>query len=170
MHQFSEFQSGQRSLLGRLQHDRVAASQRRTHLPRRQQQRKIPRNNQTDHAHRLAQRVGKSGLERVDGFAVNLRGQSRVVAQDVDHHRHIDVARFENRLAVVEGFQFGEFVDILLDQIGKFPDQASALAGGELAPGAVAIFERPARGVDGAVDIRRRKLPRSASELRRSRD
>ena len=129
-----ETQSGERSLLGGLQHDGVAAGERRAQFPRREQQREIPRDDQPDDADRLAQRVGEGRLEGVDGLAVNLGRPARVVAQDVDHHRHIDVARFEDRLAVVERLEFGEFVDVLLDQIGKLPDQASALAGRHLAP------------------------------------
>ena len=87
------------------------------------------RNDQADDADRLAKRVGEGGLKRVDRFAVDLGRRARVVAQNVDHHRHIDVARFEDGLAVVERFQLGKFVDVLFDQVGELPDEASALAG-----------------------------------------
>ncbi len=156
--QFSKTQRGERSLLGGLQHDRIAARQRRTQFPRRQQQREIPRNDQADHADRLAQGVGESVLERVDGLAMNLGRPARVVAQNVDHHRHVDVARFENRFAVVERFQLGKFVDVLLDQIGQTPDQTPALAGRHFAPWSAAIFKRLAGSVNGAVDIGCEKL------------
>ena len=65
---------------------------------------------------------------------MDLGREARVIAEDVDDHRHIDIARFEDRLAVVERFEFGQFVNVLFDEVGKFPDQTSALAGGELAP------------------------------------
>ena len=70
----------------------------------------------------------------------------------------IDVARFEDRLAVVECFEFGKFIDMLLDQIGELPEQAAALTGRKLAPCAVAIFKREACCKYRAIDVRRRRL------------
>ena len=61
---------------------------------------------------------------------MNLGREASVVAQDVDDHRHIDVAGLEDRLAVVEGFKFGELVEILLDQVSELPNEAATLAGG----------------------------------------
>ena len=57
--QFAHAQSGERRLLGRLQHHRVAGSQRRSQLPGLHQQREIPGNDLPDHAHRLEPRVAE---------------------------------------------------------------------------------------------------------------
>jgi len=84
---------------------------------------------------------------------VNLGRKSGVITQDVDDHRHIDVARFENRLAVVEGFEFGKFVNILFDEVGEPPDEATTLAGRKLAPRTAAVFEGAPRGGDGTLDV-----------------
>ena len=59
LHQLAEPQRRQRRLLGRLEHDRAAGRQRRAELPRRHQQREVPRDDLADHADRLAQRVGE---------------------------------------------------------------------------------------------------------------
>ena len=133
----------------------VAACQRRAQLPRGQQQREIPGNDQADDADWFAQGVGEGGLDRVDRLAMNLRGPARIVAENVDHHGHVDVAGLENRLAVVEGFEFGELVDVLFEQVGETPDQSSALAGGHLAPGAAAVFESAASCLHRAVYVGR---------------
>ena len=89
---------------------------------------------------------------------MDLCRESGIVAQDINHHGHIHVTRFENRLAIVERFQLGKFLDILFDQIGESPDQSSALAGRELAPGPAAVFKRSSRRLDCAVHIRGRSL------------
>ena len=54
LNQFAQQKRGERSLLGGLQHDRAARGQRRAQLPRRHQQREIPRNDLPDHADGLA--------------------------------------------------------------------------------------------------------------------
>ena len=156
--QLSESQRGQRSLAGWLPHDRIAASQRRTELPRSQQQRKIPWNDQPNHAYRFAQRVRKSSFECVDRLAVDLGRQTSVISQNVNHHRHVDVARLENRLAVVEGLKLGQLVDIFLDQVGKFPDQTSTFAGRHLSPRTIAIFKSTPGSIDCAINVRARTL------------
>ncbi len=56
-HQLGDAQRAQRRQLGRLQNDRVAGRQRRTHLPAGEQQRKIPRHDRAHHAQRLARDV-----------------------------------------------------------------------------------------------------------------
>src|SRR5271166_5428984 len=53
-HHFSQQGGAGGGFLGRLRHDGVAAGQRRRDLPRQQQERKVPRCNDTDYADRLA--------------------------------------------------------------------------------------------------------------------
>ena len=75
--QFAQAQGRQRSLLGGLQDDRVAAGQRGSELPCGHQEREIPRNNLAADADRLAQRVVEErGIGWV-GLAVNLGAPSR---------------------------------------------------------------------------------------------
>ena len=55
------------------------------------------------------------------------------------------------RLAVVETFEIAEFLGVLFEQIGEFPDQASAFGRGHPAPRA--IVESLARGLHCLIDI-----------------
>ena len=57
LEQLAEAQRRERRLLGRLQHDGVAAGERDAELPRRHQQREVPRDDLADDADRLAQRA-----------------------------------------------------------------------------------------------------------------
>ena len=153
--QFPKTQRGQRSLLRGLQDNRVAASQRRSQLPRREQQREIPGNDKPDNTDRLAESIGKRRLERIHRFAVNLCRQPGVIAQNVDHHGHIDMARFKDRLAVVERLKLGNLFNILLDQVSELPNQPSAIAGGHACARPSSIFERFSRRSDRPIDVRR---------------
>ena len=108
-----------------------------------------------DDSDRLAQGIGEGRFERVHRLAVNLGRQSGVIAQNVDDHGHIDVARFEDRLAVVESLELGKFVDVLLDKIGQLPDQPSAFGSGHLSPRAGLDRQTPAGGSDRPIDVRR---------------
>jgi len=49
--------------------------------------------------------------------------------------------------------EFGEFVDVLFEQIGQTPDQPSALAGGHFPPRAVAVFESTTGRLNRAVYV-----------------
>src|SRR5581483_3033748 len=156
--QLSQAKRSERSLLRRIHDHSASARQRRPQLPRRKQQRKIPGNDQPDHSNRLPQCVSERRLEGVDRLAVDFRRPTRVIPQDIDDHRHIHISRLEYRLAVVEGLQLGQFVDILLDQIGQLPDQAPALTGRHLAPGARPVLKRFARRLHRAIHVRRRRF------------
>src|SRR5256714_6591754 len=72
---------------------------------------------------------------------MDFRGEPGIIAQHIDDHGHIDVARFKNGLAVIQSLHFGEFINVLFDKIGELPDQSSAFAGGKLTPCAARIFE-----------------------------
>ncbi len=120
------------------------------------EKRKVPRDDQSDYADRFTKCVGEGALKRIHRLAVNFRRQAGVVTEDVHHHRHVDVLGLEDRFAVVERLEFGEFVDVLLNQISQPPQQASALAGGHLAPWTGAVFKSVAGGFNCSVDIIRR--------------
>ena len=83
---------------------------------------------------------------------MDLVGPAGVVAEAVDHQRQVGVAALADRLAVVEGLELGQLVDVLLDQVGQLVHQPAAVAGVHLAPGAP-VVERLAGGLDGQVDV-----------------
>src|ERR1019366_695957 len=76
--QLSQAKRSQRGLLRRLEDYRVATRERRAELPRRHQQRKIPRNNLTAYSHRLAQRVVEHRRVRGIGLAVYFGAPPRI--------------------------------------------------------------------------------------------
>ena len=83
-----------------------------------------------NHADRFVQRVGKvfcAGHGDWNRAALDFRRPAGHVAEYVSGGRDIDDAREKERLAVVECFQFSEFVAVPLDQIGELPKQAGAL-------------------------------------------
>ena len=169
LNQFAQAQAGQRRLLRRLDHYAASRSQRRAQLPGRHQQGEIPRNDLADHAHRLAQGVSQelgAGGNR-NGVAFNLGRPARHVAEQVHGQRHVRHPRDFQRLAVVEHFQFGKFLQVLLQQIAQLPDQASALGGRHLRPGTG--FERGASRLDGAVDVFAISLGYASQDLARGR-
>ena len=90
--QLGDAQGGQRRLLGRLHHDRVAAGQGRAPLPGQHQQREVPGDDLADDADRLPQRVREEAAADRDGPALDLVGPAGVVAQRVDDALHVALA------------------------------------------------------------------------------
>ena len=124
----------QRRLAGRLEDDGVAARQRRRDLPRRQQQRKIPRHDGGDDANRLAQRVGEVVALDGDGLAHHLVGPAGEVLEALRRRRNLDVPRLADRLAVVKRLEPRDLVGSLHQPIGQPADQPAPLSGRHLAP------------------------------------
>ena len=89
-----EEQRRQRRRLGRLEHDRVPARERRRDLPREHQQREVPRDDLAGDAERARRAVRERVLELV--------GPARVVEEVRGREREVDVARLLDRLAAVE--------------------------------------------------------------------
>ena len=71
--------------------------------------------------------------------------------KQVGGQRNVGHARDGARLAVVERFEFGEFIRVFEDEIADAPDEFAAFARRQAAPRTG--FERAARGRDGAVDV-----------------
>jgi hypothetical protein len=88
----------QRRVLRRLDDHRVARGQRRRHLPRKHQQRKVPRNNLPHHTHRLI--AGKL-------LIAQLR-PARMIVKVPRHQRNINVPRLADRLAIVQRLQHSQ--------------------------------------------------------------
>ena len=131
--QLAQAERRQRRLLGRLEHDRVARGQGGTQFPGRHQQREVPRDDLSHHAQRFPQRVrvvhraGRVGHRQRDRVALDLVGPAGHVLEQLGGQRHIDRAGDADRLAVVEGFQLGELLQVLEDQVAEPPDQPPAL-------------------------------------------
>jgi hypothetical protein len=155
--QAGEADRGQRRLLGRLQHHRVAGGQRRPELPRGHQQREVPRDDLADHADRLPQRVGVEvgaghvGHRDVDRVALDLGRPARHVVEQVRRQRDVGAEGDGVGLAVVQALELRELLGVLEDQVADAPDDPAALGRRDAAPGAV--IERGPGGPDGPVDV-----------------
>ena len=122
VHHLAEQSGGERRLLGRLDHHRVAAGQRRADLPGHQKQRQVPRRDDRDHALRPAQPVidrapavrrrHDEGLGRHPFHGVGEHLEIRGAARDVE------VAGEAGRLAGVEALGGEELVEAGVDSVG----------------------------------------------------
>ena len=139
-HDLGEEQRAQAGVGGGLEHDRVAHRNGRRDLPGQHQQREVPGDDLPDHADRLV--VAQFGLHqlRPTGVIVEVTGQQR----------HVDVARFADRLAVVHRLEHGQQAVVLLDVAGDGVQIAGADDAGRLAP----AFEGGAGGSHGGIDFR----------------
>ena len=106
-----EQQRRERRRLGRLQHDGVAGGERGRDLPRGHQQREVPRDDLAGDAERRAAAAGERVLELV--------GPARVVEEVRGGERHVDVARFLDRLAAVDRLEHRELARALLQHAAR---------------------------------------------------
>src|SRR3954464_11522610 len=132
---------GRRRRLGRVQDGGVAGGKRGRELPRRHQQREVPRHDLADHAARGERAPGERVLQLVRPARVGeevRRGQ-----------RYIDVARLADRLAAVQGLHDRQLARALLDQPRDAEDVLPALERRQRRP----LRRRGARGGDRALDV-----------------
>jgi hypothetical protein len=151
-HELGEPQRGERRLLGGLQHDGAAGRERGPELPRRHEEREVPRDDLADDADRLAHGPRHVARHRDrERRALDLRRPARHVAEDVDRERHVGGARHDLRLAVVEALELRELVGVRLEEVGELPEQAAAVRRRHRRPRAG--IERAARGAHGALHV-----------------
>ena len=121
----AERQRGQRRLARRLEDDGVAAGQRRRDLPRREQQREVPRHDRGDDADRLAQRVGEVVALDRNRLARHLVGPAGEVLEALGRGRDLDVPRFADRLAVVQRLEPRDLVGALHQPLAELAAPAA---------------------------------------------
>ena len=132
--QLHELEHRRRRELGRLDDDRVACSERRRQLPRRQQQRRVPGDDRGDDAERLVARVVEGvGLVGRDHRAFDLVGEPAVVVVPLRHVRRLH-AHLGVQLAVVADFDLGQLLRALGDEIAEPAQQRTAARCGQLRP------------------------------------
>ena len=102
-------QCRKRGIFGRFQNDRITRCQGWGDLPCQHQQGEIPRDDLPADAD-----GGMSGQ-----FAVHQLRHARMVIEMPLRQRDVDVARFPNGFAVVQGFQHCEQAGVLLQQTGQ---------------------------------------------------
>ena len=147
--QLAESKGGERRLLGRLVDDGVPAGQGGGELPRRDDQREVPRRDGPHHAERLAQRVGENaGVGRRRG-AVRPCGPAGPVQPGGNHRGEVTSTGLPDGLAHVPALQLGQLVTVPLDQLGQAQEQPGAVHGPHGGPGRL----RLPRGPHGPVDV-----------------
>ncbi len=124
--QLSEFHRRDRRRLRRLEDDAVTRRERRRDLPREHEEREVPRNHLANDAQRLrcAARRDVRELVRPAGVIEEVRCR----------HRHVEVARFADRLATVDRFGHRELTRAVLQQSRDAIDVLAALTPRHVAP------------------------------------
>ena len=144
-HELREPERGQGRQLRRLQHDRVAARERRAELPRGDVERKVPRHDQADHAERLAEGHVHTARDR-NRLAVVLVDRARVEVEDLRDHPHL-AAGARDRLADVARLDRGQLLRMLLDERGDTPEEARPVRRRDGPPGRERRLRTGDRGV-----------------------
>ena len=148
--QFAEPQCRQRRELRRLEHHRVSGGQCGRHARGRDGQRTVPRCDDGHDAVGLTfdQVDVERSVDRCTG-AVRLVDVAGEMAQESFEQQCRSGER--DRHGVVVHVEFGEFVEMLVHEIGQVDEQVAAPVHGQRHPGAVRL---PAAG-DGAIDLLR---------------
>ena len=134
--QLGDADGGQRRLLGGLEDHRVAGGQGRTEFPAGHQQREVPRHDGGDHADRLAGHQAQLGMGSGGDFVIDLVDRLGAPAQAVGGAGDVDVQRVADLLAHVQGFQQGQLLGVLQQQIGEANHRLLALGRRQARPGA----------------------------------
>ena len=128
-----QFESGEGRLLGGLQDAGAAGGQRGRQLPCGHQQRIVPGNDLSGDADGLLQRQA----QRVVGNGIDVPGdlgrQAAVVLEAGGDVGHV-VLGFDDGLAAVAGFEFGEGSGVLANGVGQLEEHATALLRGAATP------------------------------------
>ena len=132
-----EHDRGGRGQLARLEHEGVARGQRGSDLPRRLQQRVVPRRDQSAHAdglpHDPADRVVPAGVDDPPGIGA---GHSAEVAEAGDDVVDV-VLGLDQSLAGVQRLGPRHLLLVPLEEVGHAEQQRAALPGRRRGPGAV---------------------------------
>lgn len=138
-------ESTERSLLGALENDNVSASQGWTNFPCPHEEGEVPWDDLTADAN-LTQGLASDGLERewemcrlllgvvkrlrvcVNDLALDLVCPAAIISQTASRHADIHLGHTKG-LAIVEGFDGSERIEMLLEQICQVDEPSSALLG-----------------------------------------
>ena len=108
-------------------------------LPHRHQDREVPRDDLADDAERLVEVIG-------DGVVVDLGQRAFLgadaageIAEVIDGERHVGVRRLADRLAVVDGLDGGEDLEVLLHAVGDLVQDSARSAGAVLPQASFAL-------------------------------
>ncbi len=126
LEQGHEAHGGQRGLLGSLDDDAVAGRERGREALRQDHQRMVERGHQRAHAKRHA--LGVAEVRPFDGdhVAAARQGERGEVAVELRQARDLR-ARLDERTAVIERLELVEVLEVGLEQVGEFVEDARTL-------------------------------------------
>ena len=148
--QLAEAEGGERRLLGRLEHGRVAEGQGGRHLQGRHDQRVVPGDDARAHAEGLAHGPAHPVVGRGVGGAVGLGGVAGVVAEGPGGHHHVGLGLGQG-LAHVEHLELGQLGGVGLDRRRHLAQQDCPGVGVQARP--AAVVDRGAGGGHRRVDL-----------------
>lgn len=149
LNEFTHVQTRERGLLSSFQDNGVTGRDGRTNLPCPHENREVPGNDLTANTNGLVAGVGESLGVGVDGLTVDLVGPASVVADTANSHTQVNLGHGEG-LAVVQGLNGGELLNVPLDQVSQLVQQLTPVRGGDTAPFAL---ERGTGRSNSSVDI-----------------
>ena len=135
-----QFQGGQRGDFAWLEDHRVTGGQGWRGFPQGDLDRVVPCADTGDNAQRLAAGVDERRVAQWDLLAFDGRHQACVVFQHVGASDDVDVFGFGERLAGVQGFQGGQFIVALAQDVDGTTQDARTLHGGHGGPDFLAFF------------------------------
>lgn len=149
LQELREFKNGERRVRSRLDHYRIAGSERRGELPAGHQVREVPRNDLTHNAERLVKHEGERVFVNLGGTAFGGAQNAGEVAEVIGTGRNIDIAGLTEGLAVIEHFHRGKTLNVRVDRVRDLQKQSGTLSRRRLAPG----LERFSSDLDRAVHV-----------------
>ncbi len=149
--EFTDAESGEGGLLGGFEDDGAAGGEGGSEFPGLHEDGEVPWDDLADDADGFVAGVAEEGAVDGDGFAFDLVRPAGVVAVAVDSEREIGTHGVVERLAIVEGFELGEFFLVLFDEFSEAIEDFATFAGIHLFPRA--FFEGVAGSDDGLIDV-----------------
>lgn len=113
----------QRSVLGRLEDDRVAGGERGRGLERRDHQRRVPREDAGDDAQRHPLRVLELPVSGRQGRALDLTGDAAHVAEEIGEDDGLGPRLRADRVAGVERGELSELLRTGFERVGALDEQ-----------------------------------------------
>jgi len=143
-----ELVAEQRALVGGLQDHAIAGGECGRELPARHQDGEVPRDDLTDHAERLVIVIGDRVLIELAERAFLRADARREVAEVIDGKRNVRGACLADRLAVVDGLDRGDELQILRHAVGDLVEERGALGRRRIAPGVLRLMGGVERKLD----------------------
>lgn len=148
--ELGDLEGRERGHLRGLDDNGVTRAEGGAELPAKHHEREVPGDDGTADTDGLVTGVRELALSLND-LAVELVSPARKVAEGLGDLGSVKVARESDTLAVVEGLDLGELLNVGLDQVGELVHADSTVTRAGLTPGTLAVGLLG--GVDGLVDL-----------------